>query len=297
MITLEEQHATEPYYLGWEWTDVRLHTSTLNHLLLKGVIIQNYRSNRSTSYMLINRELTKAALQYAEVADEMKTVDQQQIETPADLFSVIEGFDEIKTLVNRSLKSDKPVHFLFEGPPSCAKSLFLLELLRLKNSRYALGSSTRKAGLTRFLIDSQPRLLLIDEIDKFDHPTDQYALLSLMQDGIVTELKTGRTQTIKLTCSVFAAANDANKIPRELRSRFARFRFREYTEEEFVRVAYKVLTERENAPQELASQIAHTLAKRTRDVRDAVKFTRLCSSKQEVDELLQTMLKYNSFNV
>jgi len=79
---------------------------------------------------------------------------------PTDLFSVIVGFEDVKAVVRRSLEAERPVHVLLVGPPSTAKSLFLMELSRLPNARYALGGGrSSRAGVSRnkpFLLRHKP---------------------------------------------------------------------------------------------------------------------------------------------
>jgi MoxR-like ATPase len=45
-----------------------------------------------------------------------------------------------------------------------------------------------------------PRFLLIDEIEDL-RQSDQASLLSLMQDGVLTETKVSKTKRIKFKCS------------------------------------------------------------------------------------------------
>ena len=92
-----------------------------------------------------------------------KNDEEEEIEIPSDIFSVIIGYDDLKEMFLRSLTSSKPTHILLWGPPASAKTLFLQELNRLPRSRYALGGSSTKAGIARYLIDYKPLFLLIDE--------------------------------------------------------------------------------------------------------------------------------------
>ncbi len=73
------------------------------------------------------------------------------------------------------------------GPPATAKSLFLEALGQLPGAQYALGGSSSRAGIADFLINFQPRFLIIDELDKMKRE-DFSVLLSLMQSGVVARL-------------------------------------------------------------------------------------------------------------
>jgi Holliday junction DNA helicase RuvB len=92
---------------------------------------------------------------------------------------------------------------------------------------------------------------------------------------------------------VFASANREDKIPVELRSRFVVLRFSEYTPEEFLEVASKVLVVREGVEPGIADYIARQVLyrMRSRDVRDAIKVARLLyrRTKQEVDHVISIL--------
>ncbi|PMP94544.1 MAG: hypothetical protein C0167_03925 [Nitrososphaera sp.] len=91
---------------------------------------------------------------------------------------------------------------------------------------------------------------------------------------------------------MFAEANYVERIAPELMSRFYTLRFREYTPDEYVRVATAVLTKREGVPPELAEHVVMRLLRDvgTRDVRDAVKVARLANGDRAVaDSILDYM--------
>jgi replication-associated recombination protein RarA len=117
-------------------------------------------------------------------------------------------------------------------------------------------------------------------------------LLSLMETGIVTELKAFRTDTIQLKTWVFGAANDISKMPKELLSRFVVFQLPNYSRQEFIDVVVKVLTEKEKVTAKIARYIAEALSERTRDVRHAVKIARVCKKEREVDEAIKLLERY-----
>lgn len=296
IVEYEEVHRFDEYFetLGWAWDDLNPPVSpqVLYRLFLKGILKRPYKSRSHKGYLLANRDEVKRALEWFEVSNQTAVFD-EELEFPSDLFDVIVGFEDIKAVIKKSLEADRPVHILLVGPPSTAKSLFLMELSRLQHARYAIGGRSSKAGISRFLIETRPRYLLIDDIEKMDMK-DYSVLISLMETGIVSELLASRTQAVKLKTWVFAAANDISKLPPELRSRFMRFNLEEYTPEQFKEVAVKTLTIREGLGLQLAEYIAERLMFKTRDVREAVRLRRLCKSKQEVDEVLEAMFCYGS---
>lgn len=296
IIDYEDVHEFDEYFgeLGWEWDDLvpPVSPQLLYRLFLKGVLKRPYRSRSHIGYLLVDRGEVKKALERFEVSQYTPSF-KEEFTVPTDLFDVIVGYEDVKAVIKRSLEADRPVHVLLVGPPSTAKSLFLMELSRLPNIRYTLGGRSSRAGISRFLIEARPRYLLIDDIEKMD-TKDYSILISLMETGVVSELLAGRTETVQLKTWVFASANDQSKLPPELRSRFLRFNLAEYTPEQFREVVVKTLTKREGLGHHLAEHIADRLMFKTRDVRDAVRLARLCKSREEVDEVLETMLYYGS---
>ena len=68
--------------------------------------------------------------------------------------------------------------------------MFLMELARL-GAPYVLGSQASRAGIAELLFTTEPRILLVDEIDRIG-TRDISVLLSLMATGIVSETKHGK---------------------------------------------------------------------------------------------------------
>jgi Holliday junction DNA helicase RuvB len=137
-----------------------------------------------------------------------------------DVFDEIIGHENIKKLFGLALRSQGPNHILLSGIPASAKTMFLMSLRKhLKNSHFVDGENTTKAGIIDYLFKNRPRYLLADEIDKMS-PIDQTFLLNLMETGIVTETKYGKTRQAEIKTSVFATCNDGRKLSAPLQSRF-----------------------------------------------------------------------------
>lgn len=279
---IELERGMGPEDLGFEWFTVPAQPSILNRMVLEGVLKVNFKSHSSTNYRLaIPVEEAEKML-----VEEKPAEVEEPVKIPEDLFDVIIGHGRAKRIINKCLVAEKPVHVLLAGAPATAKSLFVMEISRLPNSRYALGSTSSKAGIVDFLLEQRPRYLIVDELERMSSE-DQSALLSLMETGIVARLKKGMREKTKMNTLVFATCNRPEKLPPELRSRFWKIHFREYSLEEFKRVVVGVLVKREGVSQELAEYIAERLAGRTKDVRDAVRLARLCKTEAEVDELVE----------
>jgi Holliday junction DNA helicase RuvB len=239
-------------------------------------------------------EIVSEIVTVREESHDILTDTPKSIKLPADLFDTIIGYEDVKDLYKQALKADKPFHILLVGPPASAKTVFLLEIERLPGSCYALGSSTSKSGLTEYLLNKEPRYLLIDEMDKMS--TEDYgALLSLCETGDVIEIKYKREQRKKLNTWVFAAANAKSKIPKEVLSRFQTLIFPEYTREQFIEAVIGVLTKREKVSKSLAKYIAEQTFNKleSKDVRQAVRIARIAKSKKEVDETIKTFSHYS----
>jgi Holliday junction DNA helicase RuvB len=130
----------------------------------------------------------------------------EKVTKPDPLFESIVGYNDVKKLFNMSLSSDKPVHILLVGPPASAKTLFMLECMKLERSFFTLGSHSTKSGMIDYLFEKRPRYLIVDEIEHMPMK-DQTALLSLMETGIVAETKFQKTRNTQLKIWVFATSN------------------------------------------------------------------------------------------
>lgn len=226
---------------------------------------------------------------------EIEEAEEEQVEIPSDLFDIVVGHDRVKKLFTLSLQAPQPVHILLVGPPATAKSIFLMELERLPRSRYALGGTSSKAGIVDYIIEQRPRYLIIDELEKMDIK-DYSALLSLMAEGIVTKLKKGMTEKVKVKTWVFGAVNRDDNLPTELKSRFLIRYLPEYSEQDYKKVVEKVLMKREQVAEDIATEIAEKMVAYSRDVRDAIKVARLHKgqSAMTIDQVIELAFGYRS---
>jgi Holliday junction DNA helicase RuvB len=302
LIEFEETHAPEDWAkdvsdgtadVSWTWDKVGIPASKIMPFLNAGLAGIVFSSRSSTYYSLAGREVMKKVLLEAVKTKERMSLTatlDREMEIPGDLFSTIAGYEEIKAFLKRVLKAER-FHVLLVGPPASAKTVFLLELGRLPGSFYCLGSATTKAGIAEILYEQRPRILLADEIDKFENK-DIAILLSLAETGIVRETKVSKQREVRLNTNIFAAANSAKGMPKELLSRFRVLYLPQYTREEFIDASTKVLVERERVDLDLASYIAQMAWQVSRDVREAVRIGKICQSREEVDEDIRLMQKY-----
>jgi Holliday junction DNA helicase RuvB len=141
----------------------------------------------------------------------------------------------MKEIFQLSINADKPVRILLVGPPASAKSLFMSCLTKVERSYHAIGSSSTKSGRFDYLFEHRPRYFIIDELDKMSK-RDQASLLSLMESGLLYELKHRQQRMTQLKTWVFASANDADKLLAPLLTRFTVIHLKSYTKEEFVKL-------------------------------------------------------------
>jgi replication-associated recombination protein RarA len=208
------------------------------------------------------------------------------------LFDNIIGYRDIKKLFSMSFSSDKPVHILLVGPPASAKTLFMLECMKLERSFFTLGSHSTKSGMVDYLFEKRPRYLIIDEIEHMSMK-DQTVLLGLMETGIIAETKFQRTRNTQIKTWVFASSNSTEKMLTPLLSRFMVLHFKQYKFENFHEVTMHILLRGG-----ISSEVANAVAKavwskmKSKDIRDCIKIGHLAKTKEEVDWIVNTLKNY-----
>src|SRR5918992_1026541 len=208
------------------------------------------------------------------------------------LFNNIVGYNDVKRLFRMSLSSEKPVHVLLVGPPASAKTLFMLECIKLERSFFTLGSHSTKSGMIDYLFKDRPRYLIVDEIEHMPMK-DQTALLSLMETGIIAETKYQKTRNTQMKTWVFATSNGTERMLTPLLSRFMVLHFKQYKYENFREIAVHILAQ-EGISSEIATACADAvwLKMKSKDIRDCIKIGRLAKMKEDVDWIASTLKNY-----
>lgn len=190
------------------------------------------------------------------------------------LFEDIIGYD---LRIRMALDLEEQVHILLSGPPASAKTMFLTSLMhQLKNSYFTDGGNSSKAGMIDYIFASKPRYLLVDEIDKMDRK-DRVFLLNLMETGIVSETKYGKTRSAQMKTSVFATSNNIKKLSSPLQARFFIVELEPYTYEQFCEIIKELLS-RHKVDGGVASVICNTVWNKSQDIRDCVRIGKLARS-------------------
>ncbi|MBW2675507.1 MAG: AAA family ATPase [Deltaproteobacteria bacterium] len=288
---LEAQERSGWSQHDWELSDVGVWPGKLARLLNDRIVEYTYRSRSTKRYRLVNPGAVRRGLELAAGAEAEAG---ERVEIPDQLFDVVVGYDPIKRIILRGLRSEKPVHFLLWGPPATAKSLMLDCIKSLPNSVLVLGSSLTKVGIRDVLMDNPRReiILCLDEIEKVDNPRDLDILLRILQTGELVKTIHGTHEEVRKRVWAVGTANRIERLSPELRSRFVVLRFREYTDEEFVEVSKRVLTRLEGASEGTAAYIADRVLRelKSRDVRDCAKVFRLGGeSREQIDEVIRTL--------
>ncbi len=267
---------------SFEWHEVNMSPQELTKLVRQGILkISPYSSKRRREYMISDFSLLDTPNETTH--SEVKHIDYY--------FDMIVGYDDIKDLIKRALESEKPVHLLLVGPPATAKSLFLEAIYNSqKSAEFTVGPETSNAGLEKLVLEKNPKILLIDELEK---AKELSVLLTLMEGGTVRRVKGDEiTDLCKIDLRVFAAANSDRRLPPELKSRFLRLYLPEYSYKQFIDICINYLTKEENLDRETAEMIAQKAWELDRDVRTARHIARLVKSPEDVDKVFQILERY-----
>lgn len=291
----EYQEAGYGVFPGFQWYDAHAPIPTLNRMVAEKLLDITLATRSSKHFKVRNPKLIAEVLEFFEKEEQKVEVIK---EIPDDLFASIVGYGNIKTLLRLAIEAKEPAHLLLTGAVASAKTMFLMELNRLPDSYYALGPTLTEAGLSNLLFVYQPKILIIDEVDRL--PGSEVGVLnSLMATGrVVTTKYGGKTRSAELNTKVFAAGIRINRLPQDLLSRFIKLKFPSYSETEFISVGTTVLTIREGIIPERAEEIARTVWQmygEQSDIRQVVSIARLSGGDPEkVKEVLATIKRYGN---
>jgi replication-associated recombination protein RarA len=208
-------------------------------------------------------------------------------------FYNIQGYDDIKDIVRRALDAEDNYNLLFIGSPASAKTLFLLGILEFKKGVYFDGSNTTNRILD-VLEKERPKIICIDELDKMPR-TFQNQLLNFMESGRVKmDQKKKQYDFVIKGAKVFSTCNEIIRLSKPLQSRFRRLFLPRYTEQQFIDVSIKVLPK---IGENMARYIGFTVFKIGGDIRDVMsvgKLIRKGDGPQEVEWMMNTMVKYGA---
>jgi Holliday junction DNA helicase RuvB len=231
------------------------------------------------------------------ISNQQQSSESSSLESAEKLFANIVGYDDVKKIFTYALNSTLPVHILLVGPPGSAKTLFLMECMKLSRSYFTLGSHSTKAGMLDYLFNNRPRNLIIDEIE-YMAIKDQAALLSLMETGILSETKYEKTRKSIIRTWVFASCNNEKKLLTPLLSRFFVLYFKKYDYSTFEKISNHILSRECNLSSEISTLIASLVWSKlkSRDIRDCIKIGRICKNKDDVHMIVKILKRYDNTN-
>jgi holliday junction DNA helicase RuvB len=155
--------------------------------------------------------------------------------------------------------------------------------MQLKNSYFADGANSTKVGMIDYILEKSPRYLLIDEIDKMASK-NQVFLLNLMETGIISETKYGKTRSAQIKTLVFATSNNI----KNLRSRFFLVELEPYTYEQFLEITKQLLSH-QKIERKVANLVASAVWAKSQDIRDCVKIGSMAKTIEDVDFLVNML--------
>ena len=211
------------------------------------------------------------------------------------LFESIVGYSDVKRLFQLSLSSEKPVHILLVGPPASAKTLFMIECMRLERSYFTLGSHSTKSGMIDYLFDKRPRYLIVDEIEHMPMK-DQTGLLSLMETGILAETKFQKTRNTHLKTWVFATSNATERMLTPFYQGLSCSTSNNIHLAHFEKYALTSLAVKGSHLMSAAIAEAVWTKLKSKDIRDCIKIGRLAKTKEDVEWIAQTLRAYKQYS-
>ena len=260
--------------------------NTINLLHRRGLLHKD-GSNKSKFYSILDLEGAKAALEekserFEKIGDDIEKVEYEPPRIPPELFSSIEGYEDIKEVFTWSIEGEEATHIALKGPPASAKSVFLEDIEHyLPRAVYAEGYRSSKAGISDQLLEERPLFFLIDEFGEM-HAKHLAVLRGLCGRGRVTETLSGRRRSIYLPTRVYVGCNRWPSDPDgAFRSRFEIFELDKYKPGEFEQISLSTLTIREGIDEDLAEHIVGRLVGKTLDVRKVVAVARIAKNSED----------------
>lgn len=280
---------------SWDRGIIKLRPQEIRRLLDYKVIGVILPSNKHPHYALCNRKLIKEFLQRSVIVSQ---IGHKTSKIDESILNCVIGYNDVKKYLIQAINDDRRVHFLFEGAPATAKTIILLSIERALGDKcyYATGSRTTAAGITESLLLYEPRVLILDELEKI--PQDALSvLLSVMESGDIVQTKHRSHLKVKMNTIVLGACNSSTFLPAELLSRFKPYHlhFNPYSKDEYIEVCQGYLSKFEDTPVDLAKYIGErTWQEFSADIREARGIARMLveKTKEEVDRQITFLRKY-----
>ena len=210
-------------------------------------------------------------------------------------FSSISGYDDVKNIINRVLSSEENFNLLLVGQPASSKTQFLMEIMKAREGKTVYFDATNTTNrMLQVLDEERQEIILLDKLEKLPRNFAE-KLLNFLESGRVKVDQKNCQMDFKLKgCKVFATANEINRLSKPLASRFRKLFLPRYTEQQFIEVSVKVLPK---VGENMARYIGFTVFRSGGDIRDVMsvgKLIRKGDGPQEVERMINTMIKYGA---
>ena len=128
--------------------------------------------------------------------------------TSAVTFSNIQGYDDIKNIINRVLSSTENFNLLLVGPPASSKTQFLMEIMKGREGKSVYFDVTNTTSrILQVLEEETPEIILLDELDKLPRNFAEKLLNFLESGRVKVDQKNCQMDFELKACKVFATAN------------------------------------------------------------------------------------------
>jgi len=208
-------------------------------------------------------------------------------------FDRIEGMDDQKKLVARTMQTAESFNTLFIGPPGSAKSTFL-EVIQEMYGKFTLYADAANATVELLyeIAAEKPKIILIDEIEKMNR-NYQEKFLTFAQTGRIKIDKVGKHVDVQIQgVKIYATANDITRITPPLHSRFRKIWVPKYTEENLIAIAAKQF------PHLKASNVSEFVARCVwrlgGDIRDLISYCKLVTGNMKPADIHQMIQEFAS---
>lgn len=195
-------------------------------------------------------------------------------------FDNIEGYQDIKELINRILDSEESFNLLLCGPPASCKTLFLLGIIEREPEAVLFDGTNSMNRILDVLYEQRPNIILLDEAYKLPRPFQEKLLMFLENSRIKVDQVKRQYDFVIPGATVFATANNIDRLSKPLASRFRKLFLPPYNKQQFLQVAVRVLPKlKEQTVHIIASQVWST-SKHVRDVISVGKLIRRSDTEQ-----------------
>jgi MoxR-like ATPase len=140
----------------------------------------------------------------------------------------------------------------------------------------------------------RPKVICIDELDKMSR-TFQNQLLNFMESGRVKADQMKRRYDFEIKgAKVFATCNEIKRLSKPLQSRFRKIFLPRYTDVQFLDVSEKVLPKLSLSLARYIGAVVWKSQGDIRDVRSIGKLVRKSDGSLAIEQIMNTMAKYDN---